>query len=156
MDIVRVFFPHSSLSRGHRFSLIFINTLNMYFVLVSFLLAAFCWQNHYYVMLLFSQGCRYISESSDIQSLFLWCGKSRIITSCKCYKLHEGYFSVQGRFCVDSNSKKSDPKKQSGRCVILSVHSSVSNIRPDDKNFPFGRPSVSRNFKLFNFASVRT
>jgi len=63
-------------------------------------------------------GMPYISESSDIQSLFLWCGKSRIMTNCKCHKLHEGYFSVQGRFCTDSNSEKSDPKKPSGRCGV--------------------------------------
>jgi len=53
-------------------------------------------------------GMPYILVSSDIQSLFFWCGKSCIMTSCKCHKLHEGYFSVQGRFCVDSNSEKSN------------------------------------------------
>jgi hypothetical protein len=84
---------------------------------VSFWFAKFCWQNHYYVKLLLSQGCR-IFQSSDIQSLFLWCRKSRIMTSCKCHKLHEGYFSVKGRFCADSNSEKSDPKKPSGRCGV--------------------------------------
>jgi hypothetical protein len=63
-------------------------------------------------------GMPYISESSDIQSLFLWCGNSRIMTSCKWHKLHEGYFSVQGRFCTDSNSEKSDPKKPSERCGV--------------------------------------
>jgi hypothetical protein len=31
------------------------------------------------------------------------------MTSCKCYKLQEGYFSIQGRFCADSNSEKLDP-----------------------------------------------
>jgi hypothetical protein len=63
-------------------------------------------------------GMPYILESSDIQSLFLWCGKSLIMTSCKRPKLYEGYFSVQGRFCTDSNSKKSDPKQPSRRCGI--------------------------------------
>jgi hypothetical protein len=41
-------------------------------------------------------GTPYISESSYIQSLFLWCGNSCFMTSCKGHKLHEGYFSVQG------------------------------------------------------------
>jgi ABC-type transporter Mla maintaining outer membrane lipid asymmetry ATPase subunit MlaF len=50
------------------------------------------------------------------------------MTSCKCHKLHEGYLSVQGRFCVDSNSEKSDPKQPSEGCVIPSGRSSVSNI----------------------------
>jgi hypothetical protein len=35
-------------------------------------------------------------------------------------------------------------------------HSSMSNIRPDDENFPSRRLSVSRNFKLFKSASVQT
>jgi hypothetical protein len=46
------------------------------------------------------------------------------MTSCKCHKLQEGYFSVQRRFCADSNSEKLDPKLPSER-------SSVSNICPD-------------------------
>lgn len=71
------------------------------------------------------------------------------MTSCKCHKLHEGYFSVQEIFCVDSNSEKSDPKKLFGR-------SSVNNIHPEYDNFPSGRPSVSRTFKLFKIASVQT
>jgi hypothetical protein len=55
------------------------------------------------------------------------------MTSCKCHKLHEGYFSVQGRFCVDSNSKKSDPKQPSGRRE-LSVRTprSILQINIDD------------------------
>jgi hypothetical protein len=88
-------------------------------------------------------GMPYISESSDIQSLFLLCGKSRIMTSCKCHKLREGYFSVQGRFCVDSNSEKSNPKQPSGRCVIPPGRFSVSNIRPNDENLLSGHPAVS-------------
>jgi hypothetical protein len=39
--------------------------------------------------------------------------------------------------------------------VFPSERSSVSNIRPDDENFPSERQSVSRNFKLFKNASVR-
>jgi len=37
--------------------LVFIIFQHVLFI-VSFLLAAFCWQNHYHVMLLLSQGCR--------------------------------------------------------------------------------------------------
>jgi hypothetical protein len=85
------------------------------------------------------------------------------MTKFKRHKLQEGYFSVQGRFCADSYSEKSDPKLSSRRRGIPSGSSSVSNIRldvvvfrPDDENFPSECPSVSRNFKLFKIASVRT
>jgi len=64
--------------------------------------------------------------------------------------------SVQGRFCADSNSEKSDPKLLSGQPSITSGHFSVSNIRPDDVAKPSGRPSVSRSFEQFKFAYVRT
>lgn len=37
------------------------------------------------------------------------------MTSCKCHKLQEGYFSIQRRFCANSNSEKSDPMFPSGR-----------------------------------------
>jgi hypothetical protein len=40
--------------------------------------------------------------------------------------------------------------------VFPSGRSSISNICPDDENFPSGCSSVSRNFKLFKIASVRT
>jgi hypothetical protein len=70
------------------------------------------------------------------------------MTSCKCHKLHEGYFNVQGSFCVNSNSEKSDPKQPYGRCVIPSGRSSVSNILPNDENFPSGHPAVSRSFSV--------
>jgi hypothetical protein len=76
--------------------------------------------------------------------------------SCKCHKLQEVYFSVQGRFCADSNSKKLDPKLPSGRLNITSRRLSVSNIRSDDENFLSERPSMSRNFELFKIASVWT
>jgi hypothetical protein len=78
------------------------------------------------------------------------------MTNWKCHKLHKGYFSVQGRFCANSNSEKSDPKQPFDDLVFPSRRSSVSNIHSDDENFPSGRPSVSRNFELFKIASVRT
>jgi len=83
-------------------------------------------------------GMPYISDSSDIQSLFIWCGSSCFMTSCKCHKLHEGYFSVQERFCVDSNSEMSDPKQPSRRCGShLDAHQLATSVwttrtfRPD-------------------------
>jgi hypothetical protein len=78
------------------------------------------------------------------------------MTSDKCHKLQEGYFSVKGRFCADSYLEKSDPKLPSGRLSKASGRSSISNICLDDVAIPSGRPSVSRNFKLFKVASVRT
>jgi len=78
------------------------------------------------------------------------------MTSCKCHKLQEGYFSVQGRFCADFNSEKLDPKLPSRRLSKASGRSSVSNIRPDDLVIPSGRLLVSRNFELFKIASVLT
>jgi hypothetical protein len=77
-------------------------------------------------------GMPFSSESSDIQSLFIRYGKSLIMTSYKCHKLQEGYFSVQGRFCADSYSEKSDPKLPSERLDKASGRSSVSNIHLDD------------------------
>jgi hypothetical protein len=41
------------------------------------------------------------------------------MTSCKCHKLQEGYFSIQGRLCVDSNSEKSDPMFPSERPNLI-------------------------------------
>jgi hypothetical protein len=32
----------------------------------------------------------------------------------ECHQLQEGYLSVQGRLCTDSNSEKSDPKLPPG------------------------------------------
>lgn len=78
------------------------------------------------------------------------------MTSCKCHKLQEGYFSVQGRFYANSYSEKSDHKLPSGQLRKASGHSSVSNICPDDVVIPSGCPSVSRNFELFKVASIWT
>jgi hypothetical protein len=60
-------------------------------------------------------------------------------------------------FCTIYKSEKSDPLQSSGRRHIPSGRSSIQSIiRPDDKNFPSGPSSVSRSFKLLQFASVRT
>jgi hypothetical protein len=82
--------------------------------------------------------------------------KERYYDKFQCHKLQEGYFSVQGRFCSDSNSEKSDPKLSSRRLNKAPGRSSVSNIRPDEVSIPFGLPSMSKSFKLFKVASVRT
>jgi hypothetical protein len=50
------------------------------------------------------------------------------MTSCKCHKLQEAISSIQGRFCAESNSEKSDPMFPSGRPSKVSGCSSVSNI----------------------------
>jgi hypothetical protein len=64
--------------------------------------------------------------------------------------------SVQGRFCANSNSEKSDPKLLSEQPSITSERSSVSNICPDDVAKLSRSPLVSRSFELFKFAYVRT
>jgi hypothetical protein len=70
--------------------------------------------------------------------------------------MKKAILEVPGRFCVDSNSEKSNPKIPSGRLCLESRCSSVSNIRPDDVAIPFGHPSVSKSFKQFKFAYDRT
>jgi hypothetical protein len=77
------------------------------------------------------------------------------MTSYKCHKLQEGYFSVQGRFCTDSISEKSDPKLPSGRLSITSGRSSTSNIRPDNENFLSGHPSMLKSFELLQLHPSR-
>jgi hypothetical protein len=93
-----------------------------------------CWlhsvgQNHLYVMLLLSQGCCFI------QSLLF------------SYVLQEDSVKFLRKFI-------SVPCQPSGRSGIPSGHSLVSNIHPDDENFPSGRPSVSRSFEQFKVASI--
>jgi hypothetical protein len=88
-----------------------------------------CWlhsvgQNHFYVMLLLSQGCCFI------QSLLF------------SYVLQEDSVKFSRKFILV-------PCQPSGRRGLPSRCSSVSNIRPDDVVFPFGRSSVKAS-------SVRT
>jgi hypothetical protein len=56
---------------------------------------------------------------------------------------------VQRRFCVDSKSKKLNPKHPSKLLSVINIH-------PDDMAIPFGCPSVSKSFELLKVASVRT
>jgi hypothetical protein len=49
--------------------------------LLVFVLAAFCCQNHYHVMLLFSQGCRIFQSLQIFRVFFFKDGKSLIMTS---------------------------------------------------------------------------
>jgi hypothetical protein len=95
-----------------------------------FWLAVFCWQNHYHVMLLFSQGCHIF------QSLHF-----------KTFKEDSVQIPIQRSWI---------PKLPSGRPCKASRRSSVSNIRPDDVAIPSRHPSVSRRFKQFKVAFVRT
>jgi hypothetical protein len=62
------------------------------------------------------------------------------MTSCSVISFKKAISSVQGRFCADSNSDKSDPKLPSGRLNIMFGCSSVSNIRPDDVAILSGHP----------------
>jgi len=109
---------------------------------VSFWLAAFCWQNHYYVMLLLSQEMPYISESSAIQSLFLWYGNNLIMTSS----------SVTSCKKVISVFKEDSVQNSRQRSWIPCIHLDVpvncpdalqsSNTRLNDVVIPSGPPSA--------------
>jgi len=88
-------------------------------------------QNHFYVMLFLSQGCCFI------QSLLF------------SYVLQEDSMKFSRKFILV-------PCQPSGRRGIPAGRSSVSNIRPDEENFPSGPPSVSRSFELFKVEYVRT
>jgi hypothetical protein len=76
---------------------------------VSFLLAA--------LLLTKSLSCNvtvftrmpYIPKSSKYLEFISLRWKDPYYDKFQSHKLLEGYFSVQGRFCVDSNSKKLDP-----------------------------------------------
>jgi len=100
--------------------------------LLVFVLAAFCWtKSPFYVMLLLSQGCCFIQ-------ILLFS-----------YALQEDSVKFSRKFI-------SVPCQPYGRRGISSRRSLVSNIRPDDENFPSRRPSVSRSFEQFKVASIRT
>jgi hypothetical protein len=65
--------------------------------------------------------------------------------------------SSSKRFCIVYKSKKSDPLKPSRQHDIPSRRPTVQSIiRPDDENFMSRPSSVSRNFELFQLASVWT
>jgi hypothetical protein len=98
----------------------------------------------------------FLSESLDIQSLFLWYRKSLIMTSCSVTSFKRAISEILEIFYVDSNSEKSDPLFPAWRPSKASGRSSVSNIHLDDVVIPSGLPSMSRRFELFRLASVRT
>jgi hypothetical protein len=78
------------------------------------------------------------------------------MTSCSVTSFKKAISEIPRRFCVDSNSEKSDPLFRSGRPSKASGRSSVSNIHPGDMAIPSELPLVSRNFILFKLASVWT
>jgi hypothetical protein len=65
------------------------------------------------------------------------------MTSCNVTSFKKAIPSVQGIFCADSNSEKSDPMFSSGRPSKASGCSSVSDIRSDDMVIPSRHPSMS-------------
>jgi hypothetical protein len=70
----------------------------------------------------------YIPESSKYLEFIFLRWNEPYYDMFQCYKLQEGYFSVQRRFYADSNSKKSDPLFLFGRPSKASGRSSVSNV----------------------------
>jgi len=98
----------------------------------------------------------YIPKSSKYLEFISLRWKEPYYDKFHCHKLQEGYFSIQGRFCADSNSEKSDPLFLSGQPSKASGRSLVSNIHPDAMAIPSGLPSMSRIFEQFKVASVRT
>jgi len=78
------------------------------------------------------------------------------MTSCSVTSFQKAILEILGRFCANSNSKKSDPLFSSRQPSKAFGRSLVSNIRPDDVAIPSGLPSMSRSFKQFKVASVRT
>jgi hypothetical protein len=62
-----------------------------------------------------SIGMPYIPKSSKYLEFISLRWKEPYYDKFQCHKLQEGYFSVQGRFCANSNSKKSDPLFSSER-----------------------------------------
>jgi hypothetical protein len=101
-------------------------------------------------------GMLYISEPSDFQSLFIWYGKSLIMTSCSVTSFKNAISEIPWRFYADFNSEKSDPLFPPERPSKKFGRSSVSNIHPNDVAIPSRRPLVSRSFEQFKFAYVQT
>jgi hypothetical protein len=98
----------------------------------------------------------YIPESSKYLEFISLRWKEPYYDKFQYHKLQEGYFSVQGRFCTDSNLKKSDPLFSSKWPSKTSGCSSVSNISLDVVAIPSRLPLVSRSFEQSKVASVRT
>jgi len=88
--------------------------------------------------------------------VYFFISKEPYYDKFQCHKLQEGYFSVPGRFCADSNSEKLDPLFLSGQPSQASGRSSVSNICLDDVAILSGLPLVARRFELFKIIFIRT
>jgi hypothetical protein len=121
---------------------------------ISFWLVAFCWQNHYHVMLLFSQGC-HIFQSIQIFRVYFSDMERALLWQVQCHKHKEGYFRSFRKILCRFKLRKVESLFPSGRPSKASWRSSVSNIYSDDVAIPSGCPSVSKRFKLFKLASVR-
>jgi hypothetical protein len=78
----------------------------------------------------------YIPESSKYLEFISLRWEEPYYDKFQCHKLQEGFFNVQGRFCVNSNSEKSDPLFSSRSPSTASGRSLVSNIRPDAHQCP--------------------
>jgi hypothetical protein len=95
-----------------------------------FVLAAFCLTKSLLCNVAVFTGMLFISKSSEFISL-IW--KEPFMTSSsvtswkKATSVFKAIFSVQGRFCADSNSEKSDHMFPSGQPSEASGLSSVSN-----------------------------
>jgi hypothetical protein len=99
----------------------------------------------------------YISKSSKYLKFISLRWKEPYYDKFQCHKLQEGYFSVQGRFCVNSNSEKSDPLFPFGRHSHAFGHSSMSRslwtvpgcIHPDVMTTHPDAHQSSRRFQFF-------
>jgi len=98
----------------------------------------------------------YISESSDIQRLFLQYRKGLNMTSISVISIKKAISRIQEDSAQFTSQKKSDPSLPFGRHCKASGRSSISNFRSDVVAIPYGHPSMSRSFKLFKVASIQT
>jgi hypothetical protein len=83
-----------------------VNKTNVNITYMLVLLASFCWQNHYHVILQSQQGYRIISEVFKYSEFIFLIWKGPYYDKFQCHKLQEGNFKVPGRFCEVSNSVK--------------------------------------------------
>jgi hypothetical protein len=112
-----------------------------------FVLAAFCWTKSLLCNVVVFTGMLLYPESN-----LQLCSSRRF---CEVFK--EVYFGSLSAVWTTWYSVRTLISQQhpSRRRDIPSGRSSVSNICPDNENFPSGCPSVSRSFEQFKIASVR-